>query len=381
HSQFEIICYASVRQPDHVTAQLRACCDQWINATELSDAALADRIAADGIDILVDLTMHMARHRLLTFARKPAPIQITYLAYCSTTGLEAMDYRLTDPYLDPPQPSATLGATIAASENSGHGRPAELNDPASISHANAGRCHAGLNPQTTNAPRSPRDQQLYSERSIYLPETYWCYQPPEPSPEVNPLPALTRGHITFASLNNFCKVTPETLQLWVQLLSQVPKSRLLIHTYPGSHRLRVRDLFTAHGIAPQRLDFFDRLPLPLYLRLHHALDIALDPYPHGGGTTTCDALQMGVPTITLVGPSALSRGGLSILSNLGLPELAATSPAEYLQIATDLATNLPRLATLRAEMRARLQTSPLTDGPRFARNLEAIYREWFDHRL
>lgn len=327
HSAFEIVCYSSVPQEDPITVQLRAGADQWIHATELSDEALAARIRQDRIDILVDLTMHLARHRLLTFARKPAPVQITYLAYCSTTGLDAMDYRLTDPYLDP-----------------------------------------------RDADSTERDRERYSERSIHLPETYWCYQPPEAAPAINPLPALTRGHVTLASLNNFCKVTPQTLQLWTRLLQQLPTAHLLIHAYPGSQRQRVRDLFAAAGIAPERLGFFDRLTLPHYLRLHHAIDLGLDPYPHGGGTTTCDALWMGVPTVSLVGPAALSRGGLSILSNVGLPELAAHSPEDYLRIASELASDLPRLAALRTGMRDRLLASPLTNGPRFAKNLEGIYR-------
>ncbi|MEI8195557.1 MAG: tetratricopeptide repeat protein [Phycisphaerae bacterium] len=367
HAAFEIFCYASVRQPDRITAQLRAGADRWVNAIELSDEALAERIRADRIDILVDLTMHMARNRLLTFARKPAPIQITYLAYCSTTGLDAMDYRITDPYLDPLPASAAL----ASSGNLGLERPPEFTGPSSRADAKAWRCHARLE----------RDRRFYSERSVYLPETYWCYQPPEGAPEINALPALSRGYVTFASFNNFCKVMPETLELWKRVLLTVPRSRLLIHAYPGSHRQRVRDLFGAAGIAMERLDFFDRLTLPLYLRLHHAIDIALDPYPHGGGTTTCDALWMGVPTVSLVGPSALSRGGLSILSNVGLSELATPTPAEYLRSAVELANDLPRLATWRAEMRERLRASPLTNGARFAKNLECLYRSLFDRHL
>ena len=170
HGSFEIFCYASVHIPDAITGRCRAHADVWRDVLGLSDEQLADTIRHDRIDILVDLTMHMANNRLLVFARKPAPVQVTYLAYCGTTGLGTMDYRLTDPYLDPPG----------------------------------------------------RDERFYCEQSVRLPETYWCYRPTIETPPVNALPALEAGHVTFGSLNNFCKVTPPVLAAWSRLLQAVP---------------------------------------------------------------------------------------------------------------------------------------------------------------
>jgi predicted O-linked N-acetylglucosamine transferase (SPINDLY family) len=322
HTRLEIYCYSSLQVPDAITNRCRAHADVWREVCGLTDEQLAQLIRQDRIDILVDLSMHMANNRLLVFARKPAPVQVTYLAYCGTTGLRAMDYRLTDPYLDPPD----------------------------------------------------REERYYSERSIHLPETYWCYQPVDNSPPVNPLPARQPGQVTFACLNNFCKVTSPTLAAWSRLLLALPQARLLLHAQTGSHRDRVRRYLASQGIATERLRFVGRLPLVEYLRLYQAVDMALDPYPYGGGTTTCDALWMGVPVLSLAGPSAVSRGGLSILSNMGLAEWVAYDWQQYEQRAIVWAQDLPRLRDLRASLRQRMQNSPLMDAPRFARHVEAAYR-------
>ena len=266
--------------------------------------------------------MHMANNRLLVFARKPAPVQVTYLAYCGTTGLGAMDYRLTDPYLDPP----------------GQG------------------------------------EQFYSEQSIHLPETYWCYQPVVPTPPVTGVPALQAGQVTFGCLNNFCKVTVPTLTAWSRLLQAVPGSRLLLHARAGNHRDRVRDFLAQQGLSPERVRFVDTVSTADYFRLYEQMDVALDPFPYGGGTTTCDALWMGVPVVSLAGLTAVGRSGLSILSNVGLPELVAGDVESYVRIASELADDLTRLRKLRATLRERMQASPLMDAPRFARNIEAAYR-------
>jgi predicted O-linked N-acetylglucosamine transferase (SPINDLY family) len=297
----------------------------------LSDEAAARVIRDDQIDVLVDLTMHMADNRLLVFARKPAPVQATYLAYCGTTGLTTIDYRLTDPFLDPPSQSGAGGGPI------------------------------------------------YSEESICLPETYWCYRPPAEIELRGAPPALDSGNATFGCLNNFCKVTGATLDAWGQLMQRVPGSRLVIHARPGSHRDRVRDFFTRQNIAPDRLTFADKLPLREYLRIYDEIDVALDPFPYGGGTTTCDALWMGVPVVSLAGQTAVSRGGLSILSNLGLAELVAADVGRYVEIASGLACDLSRLAHLRGTLRNRMLRSPLMDAPRFARNIETAYRQMW-HR-
>jgi predicted O-linked N-acetylglucosamine transferase (SPINDLY family) len=322
HANFEIFCYASLMLSDAITSRCRARADVWREVYGFSDEQVAHAIRQDRIDILVDLTMHMANTRILIFARKPAPVQVTYLAYCGTTGLSTMDYRLTDPYLDPPR----------------------------------------------------NEVQPYSEESIHLPETYWCYQPLIETPSVNALPALESGQITFGCLNNFCKVSEPTLEAWSQLLRALPGARLLLHAPSGSHRERVRSVLSQNGIAPDRLMFVGLLPVEEYFRIHGQIDVALDPFPYGGGTTTCDALWMGVPVVSLAGRTAVGRGGLSILSNLGLSELVARDVPQYVHIARDLARDRPRLIALRAGLRDRMRQSPLMDAPRFARGIEAAYR-------
>jgi predicted O-linked N-acetylglucosamine transferase (SPINDLY family) len=320
---FEIFCYASVDMPDAMTDRCRAHADVWRDVLGSSDEQVAEGVRQDRIDILVDLTMHMRNNRLLVFARKPAPVQVTYLAYCGTTGLGTMDYRLTDPYLDPPG----------------------------------------------------QDERFYCEQSIHLPETYWCYRPAIETPAVNALPALAAGHITFGSLNNFCKATPPAIDAWSRLLQAVPRSRLLLHARAGSHRGGLLDVLSERGISAERVEFFDIQPMADYFGVYRRIDVALDPFPYGGGTTTLDALWMGVPVVSLAGQTAVGRGGLSILSNLGLPELVAHDAEQYVRIAAELAADLPRLSDLRATLRQRMQRSSLMDAPRFARNIEAAYRE------
>ncbi len=295
----------------------------WRNIRGLSDEEIANAIRQDQIDILVDLTMHMADNRLLVFARKPAPVQLTYLAYCGTTGLDTMDYRLTDPFLDPPRQTG----------------------------------------------------QLYSEQSIHLPQTYWCYQPVVEAPSLNELPPLKAGHVTFGCLNNFCKVTAPTLAAWRSLLQAVPQSRLLLHAQVGGHRDLAASFFAQRNISPDRLIFVRKVSTAEYMSTYQRIDMALDPFPYGGGTTTCDALWMGVPVVSLAGQTAMGRAGVSILSNVGLPELVAGDSEQYVAIAAALAQDLPRLSELRATLRDRMQASPLMDAPSFARNIEAAYRE------
>lgn len=325
--QAEVFCYSDVRKPDAITDRLRSHAGHWRSTVALSDEQLAEQIRADRIDVLIDLTMHMADNRMLVFARKPAPVQITWLAYTGTTGMAAMDYRLSDPHLDPP----------------GH-------------------------------------DTFSTERTIRLPHCFWCYEPHEPAPEVNAVPAATAGFITFGCFNNFCKVTEPALRLWADLLRDLPNSRLLLHTLEGEHRERVRTLFTSVGVSPDRLEFVGFQPMDAFFRLHHRIDVALDPFPYSGGTTTCDALWMGVPVVTLAGQTAVGRAGVSLLSNVGLPQLIARTPDEYVTIAQGLASDLPRLAELRATLRQRMSTSPLMDADRFASEMLAAYRmawqEW-----
>jgi predicted O-linked N-acetylglucosamine transferase (SPINDLY family) len=323
HARHEIVCYSDTQMPDYMTDEIRSHTDRWNHTAGLADDELADLIRAQSVDVLVDLTLHMAHNRLLSFARKPAPVQVTWLGYAGTTGLDAMDYRLTDPHLDPPG----------------------------------------------------RNDEHYYERSVYLPQSYWCYEAPGCAPSVEPLPALEAGYVTFGCLNNFCKVSNQTLAMWVRLLQSVPDSRMILHAHMGSHRVRFNRMLAAEGIDPYRIIFMGVKPLREYLDTYaQAIDIALDPFPYNGGTTTCDALWMGVPVVTLAGQRAVSRAGVSLLNNVGLPELIAQSPEQYVALARDLARDLPRLSQLRAELRPRMRNSPLMDATRFARDIESAYR-------
>ena len=322
HQRFEILCYADVACPDELTGRFRSYADAWCDTAGLTDEKLAQRIRDDRIDILVDLTLHMARNRLLVFARKPAPVQVTFAGYPGTTGLTTIDYRLTDPYLDPP----------------------------------------GLY------------DRYYSEESIRLPDAFWCYDRLESEPAVNRLPAAEKGYVSFGCLNNFCKVNPFVLKIWARVLLAVEGSRLTIQAGEGTHRRQTLDLLAEEGVARDRVTFVGGRPRRDYLGLYHDIDIGLDTVPYNGHTTSLDAFWMGVPVVTLVGPTVVGRAGLCQLMNLGLPELIATSPDLYVQIATQLAQDLPRLSRLRATLRDRMQASPLTAAPRFARSVEAAYR-------
>ena len=286
----------------------------------------------DRIDVLVDLAMHSQGGRMLLFARKPAPVQITYLAYCSTTGLDTMDYRLTDPYFDPPD----------------------------------------------------GDDACYTERSIRLPETYWCYPVPETAPEPGALPARSAGHITFGCLNNSVKVNARVIDTWAAILHAVQDSRILLHSPEGSHRMRMIESLERLGVDRARIEFVGRVPMPKYFEAYQRIDIALDPFPFAGGTTTCDALWMGVPVASLAGRTAVSRAGFSVLSNIGAGEWVVRIPEQYIQVAIQLAADLSRLQGLRSTLRGRMRRSPLMDAPRFARNVEAAFRrawrEWVTAR-
>jgi predicted O-linked N-acetylglucosamine transferase (SPINDLY family) len=318
----EIFCYADVSRPDSATVRLQGLADAWRNTAGLADDLVARMIRADQIDILVDLTMHMAGGRPLLFARRPAPIQVCWLAYPGTTGLGTMDYRLTDPYLDPP----------------------------------------GL------------DDRHYTEKSVRLPETFWCYEPRPSDLAVNDLPAGKSRSITFGSLNNFCKINDEVLSVWADVLQAVPGSKLLILADQGSHRQRTCDFFARRGVAGDRVSFVSLRPRRQYLQLYHEIDIALDSFPANGHTTSLDAFWMGVPVVTLSGRTAIGRGGASILHNLGLPELISHTPAQFVAIAARLAQDRGALSDLRQSLRSRLERSPLMDADRFARGIEAAYR-------
>ncbi len=320
--QVELVCYSNVSAPDSLTQSFREKADRWQDISDLDDTAAARLIRDDRIDILVDVAMHTTNNRLLVFARKPAPVQVAYLAYLGTTGLTAMDYRFTEPRLDPPDST----------------------------------------------------EELYTERSIWLPDVYWCYDPLTNLPEVNSLPAASAGIITFGSLNNFRKVSPETLALWASVLRAVPRSRMIIHAPPGAAVERVQAAFESQGVASDRLDFVGRLPRPAYLETYRRIDICLDTVPHNGATTSLDAYWMGVPVVSLLGHTVVGRGGYAIAHHLNLAQLVASAADEYVACAAHLSADLGHLAELRRQLRQRLEQSPLMNAPKFARTVEQAYR-------
>jgi protein O-GlcNAc transferase len=322
HHGFEIFCYSDVRRPDAITARLQGYADHWRDIAGMSNENVAERIRNDRIDVLVDLTMHMANGRPFVLALKPAPIQVSWLAYPGTTGMGTIDYRLTDPYLDPP----------------------------------------GVG------------DEFYTERSIRFPETFWCYDPLTTEPAVNDLPALGNGYVTFGCLGNFCKINDQVLDLWARVLLAVEKSRLLLLAPSGLTWDRVVGHFLERGVDADRLERVGFQPRSQYLQVYHRIDIGLDTLPYNGHTTSLDSFWMGVPVITLPGSTVVGRAGLSQLSNLDLPELVARTPERFVEIAAELAADLPRLRQLRSTLRKRMQASPLMDGPRFARNMESAYR-------
>jgi len=331
HGDVEIVCYSSVERPDAITQRLARYADLWRDVRELDDERLATVIREDGIDVLVDLTMHMADGRPLLFARRPAPVQVAWLAYPGTTGSDAIGYRLTDPWLDP------------------------------IDGGPAG------------------GDERYSERSVRLPDSFWCYDALSDEPPATALPAARNGYSTFGCLNNPCKLTAHTMRLWARVLAAAPGSRLRLLSPDGRARERLAARLAQEGIAAERVDFVAFRPRPEYLRTYREIDLALDTFPYNGHTTSLDALWMGVPVVTRVGTTPAARGGFSQLSNLGLGALATFTDDEYVQAATTLANDLDRLAALRGGLRTRMQTSPLMQAQRFARHVEQAYRAmWRD---
>jgi predicted O-linked N-acetylglucosamine transferase (SPINDLY family) len=218
----------------------------------------------------------------------------------------------------------------------------------------------------------------YSERTVRLPDSFWCYDPLASEPRVNPLPALSRGHITLGCLNNPCKLTDETLALWGGVVQAIPGYRLVLLAPPGRHRLHLSRRLAAHGIDEERVRFVAYRRRAAYLEAYHDIDVGLDTYPYNGHTTTLDALWMGVPTISRVGQTCVGRGGLSQLFQLGLEGLAAASDSDFVAAATELCRDLARLASLRQRLRPMLEQSALMDAPRFTRNLEAAYRHMWN---
>ncbi|MGD9728674.1 MAG: tetratricopeptide repeat protein [Nitrospiraceae bacterium] len=321
-SRIEVCGYYNSLEHDDWTDRLAAKTDHWRVCASWSDEQLAERIRADGIDILVDLAGHTNGHRLLTFARKPAPVQVTWLGYPGTTGLDAIDYRLCTWDTDP------VGA-----------------------------------------------EAWHSEQLYRLPRTLWCYRPALDRPEKgSPGPQI--GGVTFGSMNGYPKISPEIFSLWMEMLRAVPQSRLVMTSVPpGSVHQALNEQVRRHGIDPQRIIAHTRLSDPEYQQLLQQIDIALDPYPYNGTTTTCETLWSGIPVVSLLGDRSVSRSGYALLKQVGLEELVARNEAEYVRVAVELANDRARLARLRADLPERFEHSPLRDETGFISELEAAYRK------
>ena len=326
HGQFEVFCYSN-HAGDIVTSRIRSYADVWCSIMGLSDEQVVQRIREDQIDILVDLDGHCGTNRLLVFARKPAPIQVAWIGYPNTTGLSAMDYRITDGYADP------IGSTDG----------------------------------------------FHSEKLLRLPECFSCYRPPQNCPDVGELPAETQGCVTFGSFNALVKINAEVVKLWAHLMLAIPTARLTLKSKsleePSSKR-EVENRFLDHGIVRERLVLLGHsASQTAHFGHYNTIDIGLDPFPYNGTTTTCDALWMGVPVVTLAGRTHVSRVGVSQMNTLGLPELIASTPEEYISIAMRLAGDLDALGRMRRALRPRMRVAPLTDAPRLTQHLEDAYRD------
>ncbi len=327
HEQFEIYAYAALKPQlaDEVTDRLRGLCDHWRDVAALSDREAAERIRQDGVDILVELAGHSGNGRVRVAAFRPAPVQVSYLGYPTTTGLSSIQFRLTDAMADP-----------------------------------------------------PGQEHFYSEQLLRLPRGFLCYQPPEDAPECAPPPAGATGRVTFGSFNNLAKVSDAVIARWSEILRRVAGSRLLLKNkslFDPAAADHTRARFAAHGIGPERLELIGwTRTVRDHLGLYDRVDIALDTFPYNGATTTCEALWMGVPVITLAGDRHAARVGASILSHLGRPEWIARDGDDYVDRAVRLAGDPDRLSGLRAVLREQVRRSPLCDAVRFTRDLEAIYR-------
>jgi len=327
----EIFCYSNNARDDATTQRMRALADGWCSIATLSDDQAAQRIAADCIDVLVDLSGHTARNRLPVFARKPAPVQATYLGYPNTTGMRQMDYRISDQVCDPQQKTG-----------------------------------------------------LFTESVHRLPRCAWCFSAPADAPDVRPAPLERTGFITFGCFNNLAKLNAPLLDLWAEILKSVERSRLVLKSLgleEEATRARLREMFRARSIADDRIELLK--PTESYqdhLAAYEQIDIALDTFPYHGTTTTCEALFMGGPVVSMRGSTPASWVSASLLEAVGVSELLSHTPEEFVRTARELAADGPRVTTLREELRDRMRASPLMDGPGLARALEQAVRErWERH--
>jgi len=330
--KFKVYCYSNVQNADHVTLRIEQASDGWHNISGMADQNVVDLIKGDGIDILIDLAGHTLGSRLSVFVQRPAPVQVTWLGYPNTTGLDAIDYRLTDAIADPVD----------------------------------------------------EEDKLYSEQLIRLAKGFLCYQPAPDSPKISQPPCQKNGYITFGSFNNCLKVTTEVIQLWAQILNSVQNARLILKSKLFNNlgaKERYKKLFEDNGVAIDRIELLSRLPAKNdHLSLYNKIDIGLDPFPYNGTTTTFEALWMGVPVLTLRGKRHSGRVGASIMHHTGLVELVAETQEEYKELAISLAHDVGRLIKLKAELRERLKKSSLMNSQQFTRILEETYRKIHKHK-
>lgn len=332
----EAFCYSLVAAPDETTRRIRGDANHWRDCLGWPADRLAEQIREDRIDVLVEMTGHTGGNQMAVLKQRPAPVQILYIGYPCTTGLDEVTHLVTDRHVSPPG------------------------------------CEA-----------------LYSEKLLRLPGSFWCYRPPEWAPAPNRLPALTRGYPTFGSANAMPKLSDPTLELWSRVLREIPGAKLRLKALAledQATRRRTEARFQEYGIPPERLELvgptlrFDR-----FLHSYHDLDVALDPIRYNGGTTTCQALTMGVPVVTLPGDHFMSRMSASFLENVGLGNLVARDPDDFVAICKRLVDDLPALAEHRRSLPGRMLESPICDAPRAAEELEGAYREawreWCSGRL
>ncbi len=322
--RFEIFCYANMKSEDDFTNKIRAHADHWRDISFITDEEVTEKVRADGIDILIELTGHAADHRLVMFARKPAPVQVQGGGHYCTSGLDVMDYILSD---------------------------------------------------ATETPEG--EDQWFSETVVRMPDGYVCYGPPDYAPDVTFLPALGKGYVTFGCCNNLAKINSQVMLLWADILKAVPDSRLSLRTDTLDDEATaqlVYDRFQGLGISPERITLAGKAPHKAFLGHYREIDMALDPFPYSGGLTTCEALWMGVPVISMAGETFAGRHSASHLHNVGLDDWVVQTAGDYLSLAKKHSRDLEKLSRLRASLRERMIKSPLCDGVRYTRNLEAVYR-------
>jgi len=326
-SKYQTYCYSDLHpsHEDRMTERIKKHAYRWIPVYGISDQALAERIREDRIDILLELSGHTANNRLFVYARKPAPIQVTYLAYPNTTGLTAIDYRLTNHYCDPPGQEA-----------------------------------------------------YYREKMFRMEGPFQAYQPPPGVPEVGPLPAEKNGFITFGSFNNLPKLNEDVISLWADILKEIPKSKLVLKAaqlYDKETQTLISKRFARYSIEKHRIQYLLQTASTTdHLDTYNKIDIALDPFPFNGATTTCEALLMGVPVITLAGTFHAGRVAGNILHELGLKSFIAANRHAYIGIAQYISKNLKNLSDLRVHLRNAFLASPLCDHSGFTRKMESAYR-------